>query len=490
MKKRKSLFTSVFAKYMSLFSLLLVAGILVVGVAQLLLSTSFWVREQRKTLSEDARLLALNITEQVERDAFSEYLPPALQDNNVVQELVETVSVTSDIEVMLTDSDGDLLLLASRQSADPAMGSKLSENLVAELKAAEGTYFTSGTLDGLFSKRRYAAAEPIYHRDRMLGYVFVISSAGSLGMYLGAQAQMYLLAALIALLLGTIGCYVITYRMVKPLRQMAAVTHRFGEGDFSARVQVEGADEIAQLAQSLNEMAVSLSAVEGMSRSFVANVSHELKTPMTTIEGFVDGVLDGTIPPERQAHYLQIVSDEIKRLSRLVNAMLNLSRIDNGTLALRPVRFDLSELVCKTALSFEQRAEQKQLSVEGLEHCTEPCFITADFDLIGQVVYNLLDNAIKFVNSGGTVRLHVQRQNDRVFCTVRNSGEGVSAEEMPHLFERFYKSDKSRGMDKSGVGLGLYIVHQVIQLHGGEITVCSRPDDYTEFSFWLPSVAE
>ena len=448
MKKRKSLFTSVFAKYMSLFSLFLVAGILVVGVTQLLLSTTFWVREQRQSLAEDARLLALNITEQVERDAFSEYLPPALNDNDVVQELVETVSLTSDIEVLLTDARGDLLLLASEKGSDPVRGDHLSAEIMEGLQQSDGTYFISGTLDGLFTKDRYAVAEPIYHRNQKMGYVFVMTTAGSLGMYLRAQVRMYLLAALIALLLGTIGCYIITHRMVKPLRQMAAVTRRFGEGDFSARVQVKGADEIAQLAGSLNEMAVSLSAVEGMSRSFVANVSHELKTPMTTIAGFVDGVLDGTIPPERQAHYLRIVSDEIKRLSRLVNAMLNLSRIDNGTLAIRPVRFDMSELLCKTALSFEQRAEQKQLTVEGLECCTEPCPITADFDLIGQVVYNLLDNAVKFVNLGGTVCIGTWQENGRVYCSIRNSGEGVPPEEMPHLFERFYKSDKSRGIPR------------------------------------------
>lgn len=487
MKKRKSLFTSVFAKYMSFASLFLAGGVLVLGVAQLALSSSFWVREQRKTLSEDARLLSINITEQFERDAFSDYLPPQLTDNKVVLELVETVSVTSDIDVMLTDADGDLLLMASEDNSDPAMKEKLSAETVKALQQAETVYFTSGKLDGLFSQNRYIAAAPITHHGTCYGYVFVMSGARSLGVYLSAQVRMYLLAALIVLVIGTVTSYVVAFRMVRPLRQMAAVTKKFGEGDFSARVDVKGGDEIAQLAESLNEMAVSLSAVEGMSRCFVANVSHELKTPMTTISGFVDGVLDGTIPPEKQAHYLRIVSDEVKRLSRLVNAMLNLSRIDNGTLAIRPVRFDLAELICKTALSFEQRVEQKQLTVEGLEQFTEPCFITADFDLIGQVVYNLLDNAVKFVNVGGTLRLAISRQNGSVVCRFRNTGDGVAAEEMPHLFERFYKSDKSRSVDKSGVGLGLYIVNQMIQLHGGEISVRSESGNYTEFEIRLPA---
>ena len=292
MKKRKSLFTSVFAKYMSFASLFLAGGVLVLGVAQLALSSSFWVREQRKTLSEDARLLSINITEQFEREAFSDYLPPQLTDNKVVLELVETVSVTSDIDVMLTDADGDLLLMASEDNSDPAMKEKLSAETVEALRQAETVYFTSGKLDGLFSQNRYIAAAPITHHGTCYGYVFVMSGARSLGVYLAAQVRMYLLAALIVLVIGTVTSYVVAFRMVRPLRQMAAVTKKFGEGDFSARVDVKGGDEIAQLAESLNEMAVSLSAVEGMSRSFVANVSHELKTPMTTISGFVDGVLD------------------------------------------------------------------------------------------------------------------------------------------------------------------------------------------------------
>jgi signal transduction histidine kinase len=232
-------------------------------------------------------------------------------------------------------------------------------------------------------------------------------------------------------------------------------------------------------------MAVSLSSEEEARRSFVANVSHELKTPMTTISGFVDGILDGTIPPEKHAHYLQIVSGEVKRLSRLVRSMLDLSRIDSGQLKLHPVSFDFTQAVCASLLSFEQQIEQKQLTVEGLEDC-EPQTVCGDFDLLQQVVYNLLENAVKFTNEGGTLSVRLYRETGRTFLSIRNTGEGIPSTELPHIFERFYKSDRSRSLDKSGTGLGLYLVKTIVNLHGGEITVQSVPHEYCEFVFWLP----
>ena len=260
-------------------------------------------------------------------------------------------------------------------------------------------------------------------------------------------------------------------------------------GDFSYRLPVKGKDEIAELAASLNSMAVSLSAVEGMSRSFVANVSHELKTPMTTIAGFIDGILDGTIPDEKRNYYLKIVSDEVKRLSRLVKSMLDLSRIDSGQLKLKPVTFDLTTVIGNALVMSEQRIDEKHITITGLEDCP-PLEVYGDFDLIGQVVYNLLDNAIKFTNDGGEIGFRLEKRDGRTYFAIRNSGIGISAQELPHIFERFYKSDKSRSLDKKGVGLGLYIVKSVINLHGGEIIVRSIEGEYCEFEFWLPAPAE
>ena len=269
---------------------------------------------------------------------------------------------------------------------------------------------------------------------------------------------------------------------------MAAATRRFAKGDFRARVKVKGKDEVAELGEALNSMAVSLSSVEMMRRSFIANVSHELRTPMTSIAGFLDGMLDGTIPEEKQAYYMKIVSDEVKRLSRLVQSMLNLSRIDSGELKMNTVRLDLTEVMCKVLVASEQRIDQKNLHITGIDQC-ERLEIQGDYDLINQVLYNLLDNAIKFTNEGGYIDIRLQKEKDRAVFIIRNTGAGIPAEEMPQIFERFYKSDRSRGLDKNGIGLGLYIVQTVVSLHGGQVSVRSVEGEFTEFRFWIPTEA-
>ena len=236
---------------------------------------------------------------------------------------------------------------------------------------------------------------------------------------------------------------------------------------------------------AFNNMAKSLSNLEAMRRSFVANVSHELRTPMTSIAGFIDGILDGTIAPEKQTHYLHIVSEEVKRLSRLVRSMLNLSRIEAGELKVQTTQFNVLEVICETVFSFEQGINSKHLDIRGLD--TEKIMVEADPDLIHQVVYNLIENAVKFVNDGGYLEFNFNVDGRMTYVGIRNSGEGLSKEEIPKVFDRFYKTDRSRGMDKNGVGLGLYLVRSIINLHGGDIIVKSSPGEYTEFVFSIPT---
>ena len=300
---------------------------------------------------------------------------------------------------------------------------------------------------------------------------------------------MFLIAAAAAFILAFVVVGLFSYRLVKPLRQMSAAAKSFGDGDFSIRVPVTSNDEIGQLATAFNNMADSLSGSESMNRSFVANVSHELKTPMTTIAGFIDGILDGTIPPERQSHYLHIVSDEVKRLSRLVRTMLNLSRIDNGELKLRPNDFDISETVLSTVLTFEKSIDEKKIDIRGLD-TLQPMQVHGDEDLLHQVVYNLVENAVKFTNTEGYISFNVSDSIDRIVVTIENSGSGIQSDELPLVFEKFYKTDKSRSQDKNGMGLGLYLVRTIIKLHGGDISVSSVVNEYTRFSFYIPKPQE
>jgi len=284
---------------------------------------------------------------------------------------------------------------------------------------------------------------------------------------------------LLALLLS----YYNSKRQSKPLNEMAAAARRFAHGDFAARVADDGRqDEIGALTASFNTMAESLEKSEQLRSEFVANLSHELKTPMTTIAGFADGILDGTIPKEDQNRYLETISMETKRLSRLVRQMLEMSRIQSvDTAALLSRSFDLSEVIMRTLLAFEGKITQHELDVNA-QFPEERIVVRGDEDSITQVVYNLLDNAIKFSESGSTLEISLWKQGGKAFVSIKNHGETISPQELPLVFDRFHKTDKSRSLDRDGVGLGLSIVKTILNNHNEDISVSSK-DGVTEFVF-------
>ncbi len=472
------MFKSIFLKYFSVVSLIIVFTFVMLTAVQAFVAGRYWISEKRELLTENATTVADFLTENAVKGPSNTYFLP-----NTLSPTLHHLASLADGHVLVTDKAFRVLLCSDYAECEH-VGRALSS--VSETSFQDGALFAVGRLGGVYEQNQYTAGVPLLSKNgAVMGYVLVSASAKAMQSYIVDNLQVSLISGIAVLMIVFIALYIVTYRQAKPLRQMAAATRQFSRGDFSARIRVKGRDEVAELANALNTMAVSLSSEEEARRSFVANVSHELKTPMTTISGFIDGILDGTVPQEKHSHYLQIVSDEVKRLSRLVRSMLDLSRIDSGQLKLHPVSFDLTETLCATLLTFEQQIEQKKLTVEGLDHCA-PQTICADFDLLQQVVYNLLENAVKFTNEGGTLSFRVYRETGRTFLSIRNTGEGIPSTELPHIFERFYKSDRSRSLDKSGTGLGLYLVKTIVNLHGGEITVHSQPNEYCEFVFWLP----
>ena len=231
-------------------------------------------------------------------------------------------------------------------------------------------------------------------------------------------------------------------------------------------------------------MAVALQNSDTVQQEFVANVSHELKTPMTTIAGYLDGMLDGTIPQEKHRFYMELVATEVRRLSRLVRNMLDVSRLrDQGIPPEKLSDFDICEAAGQALLSFEQRINQKELNVD-IDMPELGLTVRAMQDAITQVLYNLLDNAVKFINQGGTLSIRIKQQGSSAVITVGNTGPTIAPEELPLIFDRFHKTDKSRSTDRDGVGLGLYIVKTIVLAHGEDVYVTSA-DGKTEFTFTL-----
>lgn len=355
-------------------------------------------------------------------------------------------------------------------------------------KASQGNYSEVATLGGTFLKNQITAASPIKVNGKTVAIVFATEPiTRSWYDYVKSILHIFLIASLLALVVSFLTVYYLSYRLTRPLHEMSVATRHYAEGDFSYKVKVTGKDELAELSQAFNSMAMSLSTLESSRRSFVANVSHELKTPLTSIGGFIGGMLDGTIPPEHYDYYLRLVSDEVKRLSRLVTGMMNMSKLEAGEMPINYKEFDIGNDIFKTLLSFETKINDKSIEIVGLDAIVS-ITAKADEDMMMQVIYNLIDNAVKFTPEGGYILIKAYKDSEKTFVSIRNSGNGIERDELPKVFERFYKIDKSRSYDVKGAGLGLYLVKSIVELHGGEIRVDSKVGEYTEFAFWIPNV--
>lgn len=355
--------------------------------------------------------------------------------------------------------------------------------------AMKGEYYEVGTLDNKYSDAYYTIGIPLNDTaQNTIGAVFASSHASSLKSFLGNIFRMFLLSSAIPLILMFFSMYAITFKLTKPLRLMSDAARSMAKGDFSKRIPITSDDEIGELALAFNQMSNSLVQLEGMRRSFIANVSHELKTPMTSISGFIDGIIDGTIEPDKRKYYLGIVSTEVKRLSRLVQSMLSLAKLESGEMKLNLTPFNISEVLFSIVISQEQRIEARNIDIRGLDEIEET-MVNADEDLIHQVIYNLVDNALKFTDDGGYISFDIKTTDSGfVRFKIRNSGKGIPQKELPFIFDRFYKTDKSRSAVKESTGLGLYIVKTIIDIHQGTITVRSLPGEYTEFEFIIPTL--
>lgn len=397
---------------------------------------------------------------------------------------MDTLSDSLHLAIVITDTNGKILW--SSVNTPELNAGYLPETAMAHL--ADGSYFEHGTLENIYDHNYYVSAVDITADNNgcdVIGYCIVAQETLWTSDFIPSVFTMLTLLIVLAAFLVFLLTSVYAYNTTRPLKQMSAAAKRFAVGDFESRVYVKTKDEIGELAAAFNEMADSLASSEGMRRNFIANVSHELKTPMTTISGYIDGILDGTIPQREQSQYLKIVAQEIRRLSRLVSSMISLSKIDSGDLSVNKQNFVIQDTVFSVLLGLESRISAKKLNIFGLEN-DEDTVIFGDKDLIYQVVYNLVENAVKFTPEGGDIRFGFSSKGGNTYVYIENSGAGILTEDLRHVFDKFYKGDKSRSADKNSMGLGLYIVRTIVLLHAGNITVESEPGEFCRFIFWLP----
>ena len=453
-----------------------VLSFLILGTAFIFLSRSYLLEERRGSMEINAS--------EVSRTAIA-FAENGDLGNWDLRMMITSVAHSTGNEVMIANADGQIVACSDKDLYCHHIGYQLDSLALQQLSETGKNVLTN--LGGLFSAVHYIVSAPITDPDseQTLGYAIVGYDSSRVMETWNTFFAIFLLVSICTLSVTVMLTLVTTRQQTRPINEMAAAAMKFAHGDFSVRIADTGRDdELGALTASFNLMADSLEKSEQRRREFIANVSHELKTPMTTISGFADGILDGTIPPDKAHPYLETISSETKRLNRMVRRMLELSRIQaEDTEELLKKSFDISEVLMRTLLSLEGKINSKHLDVDA-SLPEEHFIVRGDGDAITQVVYNLLDNAIKFSKEGTSLGLCLWKQDNKAYVSVKNHGDTIPADQLSLIFDRFHKTDSSRSKDREGVGLGLYIVKTILGNHNEDISVTSAAG-VTEFVFTL-----
>lgn len=451
---------------------LLVAAILVIGLSFLYLFDRYAQDHQKQSLDDTAQ----SVTELVQSYSATYLNSWEFRTNLAV------AARASDNDIVICNGEGVVCICMERSNCEH-LGKRLDSDTVDTLFQGEKAKL-SEAVSALYGDERMASAIAVLNSDGSRLCIVVVSvQKAAITALTGKMLRVFLLAAVLILVAALLAIPIFTRREARPIQEMAAAARQIAHGNLDVRVPTGNEnEELEELAVAFNNMTLALKNSETIRNEFVANISHELKTPMTTIAGYLDGMLDGTIPPEKYRYYMELVSTEARRLSRLVRSMLDISRLrDQGIPADQKTNFDICEAAGQALLCFEQRINQKKLNVE-IDMPDEGLTIHAAQDSVTQVLYNLIDNAVKFVNEGGTLSVRIRRHGNSAMISVGNTGKTIPPEELPLVFDRFHKIDKSRSNDRDGWGLGLYIVKTIVLAHGEDVYVTSQ-DGKTEFTF-------
>ena len=468
---------SIYLRNFTATAVLVLTCFLLVAFSCVSIGRIYLIREYKSTMENSAQEVARAAEAISQADSLNSWL---------LGMSISSLARSTGNGILITDTEGLVVCCSDRSPTCEHIGRQVPLELISEIEGRKNLVISD--MGGLYHQGHYVVTKSIGSdkSGEIIGHVFVTNDTDKL---LSIWSSFLIIASVVMLMvfcLSLIVSLVYSKRIARPLDEMALASRRFARGDFSVRVRQEGdpEDEMGALIDSFNKMADSLESSEKRRSEFIANISHELRTPMTTIAGFADGILDGTIPKEEEEKYLISIRDETRRLSRLVRDMLSASQ--TNARAADPSRrtvFDLTELVLQTLLSFESRATAKNLDVDP-QLPDSHILVIADKDAITQVIYNLLDNAVKFARVGSCLTLRLYKDNGKAYVSIKDEGETIPPDDLPFIFDRFHKSDRSRSLDKDGVGLGLYLVKSIINSHDEDIAVRSE-EGVTEFVFTL-----
>ena len=397
-----------------------------------------------------------------------------------VQEQMESLSYFMDTEIWIINPSGRMIV-NSADAPDP------EQEIVVkgfDPTVTQKNYYTRGTFFDSFDEEKLSVIAPIINNYKTRGYVIIHTAASKIDEEANNMLNISYLMLIVILFLSIIILIFFTEIVYRPLRKIIAATEQYAAGNMHYELNVEGDDEMGYLAASLGYMARTVASSEDDQKKFIANVSHDFRSPLTSIRGFLEAMQDGTIPPEMHQHYIGVVLNETERLTKLTNSLLALNNLNTKGMLLQMTDWDINEVIRKVSASFEQVCRSKNIRIR-LILSGDILYVHADMDKIQQVLYNLTDNAIKFSNYYSEIEIETTEKKGKVFVSVKDSGIGIPKEDQNQIWERFYKTDLSRGKDKKGTGLGLSIVREIIRAHGENISLVSTEGVGSKFTFTL-----
>jgi len=467
---------TLYSKFLLGYLIFACFGFLVVATFVSNMTLEHLKREKADALYREATLIANSYAVDLYNNEIS---------LDVVKEQLDALSAYLDSQVWIINPSGRMIM--TTQNPLDLENEQMVDSF--DPTVTDASFYTVGTFFNCFEEDMLSVFAPITSNYKVRGYVVIHSAMDTIRGSSESLLNISYITLVIIFLLSLILLIFFTEMVYLPLKKIIAATEQYAAGNMHYELSVDSEDEIGYLAASLSYMANEVARSEDNQKKFIANVSHDFRSPLTSIKGYLEAMLDGTIPLELHEKYLGIVLNETERLAKLTNGLLALNNMNIKGLVLEKNVFDINEVIRSTAASFEGTCRQKDISID-LVLTGEHLPVLADKSKIEQVLYNLLDNAIKFSHTNSTVKLETNEKHGKVFVSVKDSGIGIPKESLKLIFDRFYKTDLSRGKDKKGTGLGLSITKEIIHAHNEHINVISTEGVGTEFIFSLPVAEE
>ena len=465
----------------SIFGNLVIGSFLVVGLTLIFFTVYFTTYLERIAVNEKVKILTRNVSE-IEEVTHYALINQSDATDFMFQSMIDTVSYNT--QSMVTVFDGNGFVVADTSPDTPKNSFERTNEKVTKPVLKGKNIVATDIYISEKGEKILTVGAPLMYGGEVFGGVMFNQLVPEIRSMYAFLANKMIIIVILSTVFAAALFYMLSLRITNPIKSISMAVTEFSKGNFKKRVEYSVNNELGELAQNINNMASSLDNLERLRQGFISDVSHELRTPLTTISGFVEGIIDGTIPDDAKDEYLEVVLSESKRLSRLITNLLQVSRMESGEARAEKTDFDINELVRLALLKFEMMITPKDIDVS-VNMDADRIMVNADKDMITQVLINLINNAVKFTPSGGKISVDIEDKKEKAVISVTNTGKGISPEEMQFIWDRFYKTDKSRSEDRTGMGLGLYIVKRIIHLHGEKITVQSKPDEYTRFVFTL-----